>query len=146
MRRLPRHVPGCIAALLIALCAAPARADAPVTVVVDANAPAMEQFAAGEGCGYLDKLFGVEVSVTHSADSTSKPLIVVGSAAIKVEITKKGMAELSDQGVAFQSLAANGRPTLIVGGGSPRATLWAAYDLAERWGVRFLLHGDVLPA
>src|SRR6185436_14505610 len=34
---------------------------------------------------------------------------------------------------------------LIVGGGSPRATLWAVYELAERWGVRYLVTGDVLP-
>ena len=35
---------------------------------------------------------------------------------------------------------------LTVGGGSPPATLWAVYDLVERWGVRYLLHEDVLPA
>ena len=39
----------------------------------------------------------------------------------------------------------DGKPALIIGGGSPRATLWAVYELVERWGVRYLLHGDVLP-
>ena len=35
---------------------------------------------------------------------------------------------------------------MIVGGGSPRATLWAVYALADKSGVRFLLHDDVLPS
>ena len=30
-------------------------------------------------------------------------------------------------------------------GGSPRACLWAVYELAEQWGVHYLLHGDALP-
>lgn len=37
------------------------------------------------------------------------------------------------------------KPALIIGGGSDRATLWAVYELVERWGVRFLLDGDVFP-
>jgi len=36
------------------------------------------------------------------------------------------------------------KPVLVIGGGSSRATLWAVYELVERWGVRYLLHGDVL--
>ena len=39
----------------------------------------------------------------------------------------------------------SGKPVLVLGGGSPKATLWAVYELVERWGVRYLLHGDVLP-
>ena len=38
-----------------------------------------------------------------------------------------------------------GTPALVVGGGSPRATLWAVYELAERWGVRYLTDRDALP-
>jgi hypothetical protein len=30
-------------------------------------------------------------------------------------------------------------------GGSPRATLWAVYELAQRWGVRYLVDRDVFP-
>ena len=38
-----------------------------------------------------------------------------------------------------------GRDCLIIGGGSPQATLWAVYEFVERAGVRFLLEKDVLP-
>ena len=33
----------------------------------------------------------------------------------------------------------------VITGGSPVAVLWGVYELAERWGVRYLVHGDVLP-
>ena len=35
---------------------------------------------------------------------------------------------------------------MTIAGGSPAATLWAVYELVERWGVRYLLSGDVFPA
>src|SRR5205823_4651556 len=51
----------------------------------------------------------------------------------------------SDQGIVLRRAEFQKRPALIVGGGSPRATLWAVYELAERWGVRYLADGDLLP-
>lgn len=39
----------------------------------------------------------------------------------------------------------NGRQVLLVAGGDPVGTLYGAYRLAERLGVRFSLHGDVVP-
>src|SRR5581483_11298987 len=35
--------------------------------------------------------------------------------------------------------------TLYIEAGSPQALLWAVYELVERFGVRYLLHGDVFP-
>ncbi len=35
--------------------------------------------------------------------------------------------------------------TLTIAGGSPTAVLYGAYDFAEQLGVRFYLHGDVIP-
>ncbi len=134
-----------VPALLVTLCAGWARADAPVTVVVDSNAPALEQFAASELCGYFVQLFGIKVSPTSSESAGAKQAIIVGTAAARAEIAKQGLPELSDQGIALLSSTIDGHPALIVGGGSPHATLWAVYDLAERWGVQHLLHGDVLP-
>ena len=34
---------------------------------------------------------------------------------------------------------------MILAGGSPVATMWAGYELVERYGVRYLLGGDVYP-
>ena len=53
---------------------------------------------------------------------------------------------LSDQGIFIRSTRHLGKPTILVGGGSPVATLWAVYELGYRFGVRYMLHGDVFPA
>ena len=34
---------------------------------------------------------------------------------------------------------------MVIVGGSPVATMWGVYELVERYGVRYLLHGDVFP-
>ena len=34
---------------------------------------------------------------------------------------------------------------MVIVGGSPAATLWGVYELVERYGVRYLLSGDVYP-
>ena len=39
----------------------------------------------------------------------------------------------------------DGKPVLLVVGGDPVGTLYGAYRLAEHLGVRFYLHGDVVP-
>lgn len=35
--------------------------------------------------------------------------------------------------------------TITAVGGSARATMWAVYELVERWGVQYTLHGDIFP-
>ncbi|HTL30670.1 MAG TPA: hypothetical protein VL282_15670, partial [Tepidisphaeraceae bacterium] len=70
---------------------------------------------------------------------------LIGNPETNPIIPKIDFPKVSDQGIVLKSIELNGHPAIIVGGGSPRATLWAVYDLVERWGVRYLLHGDVLP-
>jgi hypothetical protein len=38
------------------------------------------------------------------------------------------------------------RQSLVAGGGSPVATLWAVYELGHRFGIRYALFGDIYPA
>ena len=52
---------------------------------------------------------------------------------------------VTDQTIVLQSFQYDGHSGLIVGGGSPAATLWAVYELGYRYGVRYLLRGDVFP-
>jgi hypothetical protein len=114
-----------------------------VSVVVGQNAPALERFAAAELCGYLKKLFDLQTQPTIALDASSRAVFLIGSPATNAQI--KSFPRVSDQGIVIQT-AAGATPILIVGGGSPRATLWAVYELAERWGVRYLLDRDALPA
>ena len=37
------------------------------------------------------------------------------------------------------------KPSMAIVGGSSAATLWGVYELVERYGVRYLLSGDVYP-
>ena len=37
------------------------------------------------------------------------------------------------------------KPAMAIVGGSPAAMLWGVYELVERYGVTYLLSGDVFP-
>ncbi len=114
-----------------------------IAVVVGENAPDLEKFAASELCGYLNKLFGLDVQPTNAPAASASAVFLIGTPASNPLI--KAFPKVGDQGIVIQRVG-GATPTLIVGGGSSRATLWAVYELAERWGVRYLLDRDVLPA
>ena len=122
------------------------QSQAPVSVVTGGSAPQLEQFAARELCGYLEKLFGLKATPVRQWIESSRITFLVGNPSTNSAIPRTAFPEVSDQGIVLRSVTSGGRPALIVGGGSPRATLWAVYELAERWGVRYLVRGDVLPA
>ncbi len=120
-----------------------------VGVVVGGRAPQLEQYAAGQLCDYLQKLYGIEVKPTVGIPASAEALFLIGgpgtNGLVKKATKPRGFPKVSEQGMVLRRVEVGKRPGLIVGGGSPRATLWAVYELVERWGVRYLLHGDVLP-
>ena len=117
--------------------------------MIGPDAPELEQFAASELERYLRECFGAKVSIGDEAGESADVLFLVGSPATNPAVehatARREFPEVSDQGVVLRRLRQRGRRAFLVGGGSPRATLWSVYELAERWGVRFLLHGDVIP-
>ena len=95
-------------------------------------------FAAGELKRYVSKLFGVAAVVSPEAPSAEAVVFLDAAAA--------GLEQPSDeQSFLLCRLTHNDRPALAAIGGSPTATLWAVYELVERWGVRYLVHGDIFP-
>ena len=118
-------------------------------VVIDRNAPELEQFAASELGRYLVECFDAEVSIRNETDISAEVVFLVGSPAtnpaVQMAASRRPFPEVSEQGLVLRRLTYGGRRAFIVGGGSPAATLWAVYELAQRWGVRFLIHGDVIP-
>ena len=58
---------------------------------------------------------------------------------------KKAVEALGPQQYLLKTLSAGGRRILMVVGGDDVGTLYGAYRLAERLGVRFFMHGDVIP-
>lgn len=127
----------------------PDQQDTQVAIVVGRNAPEIEHFAADQLAGYLEKLFGISAQRVSKIPPSARQLFLVGSpetnTAVKRATSSRRFPKLSDQGLVLMPAELSHRPAFVVGGGSPRATLWAVYELAHRWGVRYLLHGDVLP-
>ena len=120
-----------------------------IAVVVGKNASELERFAAHELCGCLGTLFGLSAGVQTSAPPESSAFFILGGPHSNPVLTDASARELfpklSEQGIVLRRFQYQNRPALLVGGGSPRAALWAVYELAERWGARYLLHGDALP-
>ena len=124
-------------------------ADAPaVAVVLGPEAPELERFAADELSTQFQQLFDAEVSIVESQPADAKNVILIGSPATNPAIgADHWPSELSDQGHLIKSVpeSAGAPEQLIVGGGSPVATLWAVYELGHHFGMRYLLHGDFAP-
>ena len=124
---------------------APARVD----VLVGSAAPELERFAARELCDYLSKLYGIQAHPSRHATVDGEAVFLVGrpetNAAVRQALGEGGFGEITDQGLVLKRTRWEGTPALVVGGGSPRATLWAVYELVERWGVRYLTDRDALP-
>jgi len=129
--------------------AEPAQAVPRVQVLIGPNARELERFAADELAGYLGKLFDIDARPTTESPGSADVLLLVGAPdtnpAIANALGSGGWPKVSDQGIVLKRTLMDGKPALVIGGGSDAATLWAVYELVERWGVRYLLHGDVLP-
>src|SRR5581483_1801478 len=120
-----------------------------VSVVVPASASPLEQLAARDLHSYLQKLFLVRAEVSSTPSRNADAVFWVGTPATNPAIgTLPGcrrFPSITQQGLVVRQTEWQGKPAIVVGGGSPRATFWAVSELARRWGVQHLLHGDVLP-
>ncbi len=96
-----------------------------VAVAIGLNVSEIDRFAASELCGYLDKLFGIKVSPTTSLSTSAREIFLIGNPETNPLIAKKEFPDVMDQGVILKSVKLGNSSALIVGGGSPQATLWA---------------------
>lgn len=123
-------------------------------IVIAADASGLEDFAAREVRRYLYLRTGrlTEVQPAGSVAGLSGPVILVtrNDRSLAKELltepaAKLSLATLGEQDYWLKSLRQGGRMITLVAGGSDVATLYAAYGFAEKLGVRFYLHGDVIP-
>lgn len=117
---------------------------AEVSIVHGPQAPALERYAAQELGKLLERAFR-DVQPQISSQSAGKVVVLVGSPLTNPSIGARfgDWPEVTDQGIVIRS-SADGQQ-LLVGGGSPVATLWAVYELGEHLGFRFLPRGDLAP-
>ncbi len=124
-------------------------ADGPRIQIVTAKQPsAIEQLAAREMSAQLTKLFDARVTVVKgAADSEQQAIVLANQSALKeFPSLKLDLPTLGEQEHAIKSAQLGNQSALVVTGGSPRSTLWAAYELGWRYGVRYFLFGDLYPA
>lgn len=121
-----------------------------VAVVVGSKVGKLERYAADELCGYLNKLYGIKTQPTTEVPDSAETMLLLGSPqtnpAVAKALGQDGWPKVSDQGIVLKQVKLDDKPAIVVGGGSPVATMWAVYELAERWGVRYLIDRDVYPA
>ncbi|MGY8643118.1 MAG: hypothetical protein ACKVJU_18725 [Verrucomicrobiales bacterium] len=120
-----------------------ANAAPPEVAIVTGEKPeALEKHAAEELAGLLKTLFQAEAEISASVPEGAKNVILLGNAETNPAIPKpEWPAVISDQGHVLKST----KDGLIVGGGSPVATLWAVYEFGHSFGMRYMLHGDFPP-
>ena len=125
-----------------------AQAGPTVHVIIGKEAPPLERLAADELVGQFKQLFDSDVVITNAVPGDAKNVVLIGSPKTNPAVkTAAGdnWSQLSDQGIVLKSVADSTTPQLIVGGGSPVATLWAVYELGHRHGIRYLLREDIFP-
>lgn len=122
-----------------------ARADGPAVAVVTGPSPApLEQQAAKELEKSLVALFDAKVTLTDTP-AEAPHLILLGhpdtNPAVKAAIGESWPADLGEQGHLVKST----KQGLVLGGGSPVATLWAVAEYAHLNGIRVVPNGEFLP-
>ena len=95
----------------------------------------------------LEELFGAIIKRTDKYQPGPNA-VLIGSPKTNPAIAKlmgKKWPKLTEQGHLLKSVKTQNGTTLVVGGGSPVATYWAAAELGHHFGVRRLFHADFQP-
>ncbi len=123
-------------------------------IVAPKNASQQEALAAREIRRYLYLRTGQLLSIYEGASAAPKmaDAIMVGQkdrpfikAAARTARLDEAVASLAAQQYLLKTIDLAAHKTVLVCGGDDLGTLYAAYRLAEHLGVRFYLHGDVVP-
>jgi hypothetical protein len=119
-----------------------------VQILVGEAAPALERRAAEDVAANLQRIYEADTQVvTVAADAAH--VILIGrpetNPHVKPFASLWSEKKLTDQGHLVHTVDFRGQPALLLGGGSPAATYWAASEYAHALGVRSLLYGDLYP-
>jgi hypothetical protein len=130
----------------------PTGAMTPQGIVVRPGATALEHLAGRELRRYIYLRTGrlLPIHQGHSLSSRHRGLIVVGRKDWAVwgqvdPALPPLLDTLAPEQYLVRTVTAPSGPVLVVSGGDAVGTLYGAYRVAERLGVRFYLHGDVVP-
>ena len=118
-----------------------------ISIIIAEDAHRLEKLAASELRSYLKRLYGADVELRSQMTPGNGGVFLIGSPGTNAVLEKwvPEWPQLSDQGLLLRRVRLEGQSAVVVGGGSPLATLWSVYELVEKLGVRYLLWGDLLP-
>lgn len=146
-RRSRRGVAACVLGLLMtATTVSAGNPPRRVAVAIDPAAGPIERFAARELQRYVYLATGERLELQHAKPSQAVPAIFVGTQGHLPTGAAVLGANLGHQ--EFRLISEKGAGTvsrLFIIGGDEIGTLYGVYRLAEHLGVRFYLHGDVVP-
>jgi hypothetical protein len=115
---------------------------AAAVIRISPTADKLQQFAAAELKRYLKRLFGITAHIATGASAGGRRFVLGLHTDDHVRAAARRLPNLSDQGHLVRRQSPQ---VMILTGGSSAAVAWAVYELVERYGVRFLLHGDLFP-
>src|SRR5437867_351474 len=135
--------------VLVVLRSPAIQAGQKLTIVVGDQSTPVEKYAAQELAKYVRALSTFTPAIASDRVATlACPTILVGSPSTNRHIAKLAGNLEWDSLVAdgfYLKTVGTGPEVLVVGGRSPRATLFGVYELLEHWGMRFSLTEDVFP-
>ena len=130
---------------ILLLLATLAHAEGPSVSIVTGPSPApLEELAAKELEKTLVALFDAKVTLTKTPTDAPNRILLGNPAtnpAVRSAIGEAWPADLGEQGHLVKSTGQG----LVLGGGSPVATLWAVAEYGHRNGIRVVPNGEYLP-
>lgn len=116
------------------------------TIALDPAAAPLERFAARELQRYVYVCTGELLPLTSTTSVPNGPVFVLGTTGQPLLSRSAKRRALAPQEYEVRGHAPAAKPAQVwIRGGDPVGVLYGVYRLAERLGVRFYLHGDVIP-
>ena len=140
-------------AMVLPFASAPRAAEERQAIVAPEGATFAETLAARELRRYVYLRTGQLLPVVPAAERVPEraTIVVAGKdrpiarAVAKDAKLQAQLAELKPQEYLLKTIEADGSRVALIAGGDDAGVLYGAYRFAEHLGVRFYLHGDVIP-
>ena len=119
-------------------------------IVVAADAPRVERFAASELQSAIVAMSGAKLPIASDLSGEAAAWVLVGEGAARLAgddvVTAAQLAEVRDDGYAMATVETGQRPYLVLLAQQPRGTLFAVYNLLETaFSCGFFTDGDRYP-